>query len=82
MPKWERLWSDFLQEKLRKESLNPGQCKGEHDDDVALVGKGKAKARKGSIQGQSSGAEKKKYFSKVKCFTYRNFGHFTSQMPQ
>jgi hypothetical protein len=47
-PNWDRLWDDFMQEELRLASLSGSSShqKGEEEENIALVGKGKAKSKK------------------------------------
>jgi hypothetical protein len=48
MPKWERLWDDFVQEELRVGSLSTSQQRGGDDEgDLSLLAKGKKKTKKG-----------------------------------
>jgi hypothetical protein len=51
IPIWERLWNDFTQEELRVGSSQASQPKVEDEENLALVGKGKTKAKKGSSWG-------------------------------
>jgi hypothetical protein len=48
-PDWDRLWDDFMQDDLRLASLSSSDRhqKGEEEENIALVGKGKAKTKKG-----------------------------------
>jgi hypothetical protein len=39
IPKWERLWDDYIQEETRKESRSGKQGEGETDDNSTLVSK-------------------------------------------
>jgi hypothetical protein len=89
MPSWERLWDDFVQEELRCSSESSGQqCITEGDEDLALWSKGKKKVGKGARQGpkrgakpQQSGNGKERGMRKVKCFAYREMGHYVEQCP-
>jgi hypothetical protein len=48
-PDWDLLWDDFVQEELRlaSQSGSSSHQKGEEEENIALVGKGKVKTRKG-----------------------------------
>jgi hypothetical protein len=48
---WERLWDDFTQEELRIGSSQASQPKVEDEENLALAGKGKTRAKKGSSWG-------------------------------
>jgi hypothetical protein len=56
-------------------------AKVEDEENLALAGKGKFRGKKGPSGGQTSKGEKKKDFSKVKCFACHKPGHFASQCP-
>jgi hypothetical protein len=81
LPDWERLWDDFTQEELRVGSSQASQPKIEDEENLALAGKGKFRGKKGPSGGQTSKGEKRKDFSKIKCFACHKPGHFASQCP-
>ena len=46
MPKWERMWDDFIQEEIRRGSLHETWQVEDEDENLALAGKSKEKAKK------------------------------------
>jgi hypothetical protein len=81
LPDWERFRDDFTQEKLRVGTSQASQSKSEDEENLALALKNKFKGKKGPSGGQTSKGEKKKDFSKIKCFACHKLGHFASQCP-
>ena len=71
LPKWDRLWDDFIQEETREEALLSRQAKIEDkEENMALIakkGKGKMKFVKD--------------LSKVRCYACNQFGHYAGQCP-
>jgi hypothetical protein len=78
---WERLWDDLTQEELRVGTSQSSQPKSEDEENLALAGKKKFQGKKGPTGGQTSKGEKKKDFSKIKCFSCHKPGHFAIQFP-
>jgi hypothetical protein len=66
---------------LRIGSSHASQPKFEDEENLALVGKGKTREKKGSSWGQTSEGEKRKDLSKVICFVCHKLGHYVSQCP-
>jgi len=89
MPSWERLWDDFVQEEMRKDSSSTSQHHvGDDEENVALFTKGKKKAKKSGLKGGPKGGakqlkegEQKKDMSKVKCYACHKMGHYVGQCP-
>ena len=77
LPGWERLWSDLVQEEIRRGTRDGSLSKNEDEENCALVAK--ARKGKGKKSSSKSGAEgKKQDLSKVKCFHCHEHGHFTT----
>jgi len=80
--RFDRMWADFQQEKLRqallKSSISGSSSNGsksvKEKENVAL-------ASKGPNLGQGQPKKKKKDLSKVKCFRCGEFGHYSTQCP-
>ena len=73
---WERLWDDFMQEELRVGSSKAGKQPSSDEENVALAGKGKGKAKKSPSGGATSKGDNKKDMSKVKCFACHKVGYY------
>jgi transposase InsO family protein len=87
LPDWERLWSDCVQEEIRKQTRSGSHVKQDVDEEnFALAGKGgKPKSKKGSGGAESSSkghGKPKKDLSKVKCFQCHQLGHYATKCPQ
>lgn len=80
LPRWDKMWSDLQQEKLRRallkstisKSNNKGTKGEKEEENVALASKGPS---------QGHGEKKKKDLSKVKCVRCGEFGHYSTQCP-
>ena len=82
MPDWEQLWSDLVQEELRRNTRDGSSSKNEYEEDCALA----AKVRKGKGKKFHSKFESKngknQDMSKVKCFHYHEHGHLATNCLQ
>jgi hypothetical protein len=81
LPKWDRLWDDFIQEETQRGYVHGSSSTGNEEENVALAAKGKNKSKKGSKGGNKQKGEGKKDMSKVKCFACHKFGHYVGQCP-
>jgi hypothetical protein len=81
LPKWERLWDDFVQEETRRGYVHGNSSTGNDEENVALVANKKKKFKKGPKGGNKPKSEGKKDMSKVKCFACHKFGHYVGQCP-
>jgi len=82
LPNWERLWSHLVQEEISWNTIDGTSFKGEDGENFAMVGKGKkGKGKKSQTKPKSNQGGKKKYFSKIKCFSCHEFGHYATKCP-
>jgi hypothetical protein len=81
LPKWERLWDDFVQEETRRGCVHGSSSTGHDEENVALAANSKKKFRKGPKGRNKPKGEGKKDMSKVKCFACHTFGHYAGQCP-
>ena len=76
------MWSDLVQEEIRKNTKDGSSSKGEDEENFALVGKGKkGKGNKSQTKPKSNQGGKEKYLSKIKCFNCHEFGHYAMKCP-
>jgi hypothetical protein len=80
LPKWDRLWDDFIQEETRRGYVQGSSSNGNDEENVALATKSKKKSKKGSKGGNKSKGEGKKDMSKVKCFACHKMGHYAGSV--
>ena len=77
---WERLWSNLVQEEIRRGTGDGSSSKNEDEENCALAakarkGKGKKNPSKSGVKG------KKQDLSKVKCFHCHEHGNFATNCP-
>ena len=81
LPRWERLWSDLVQEEIRQSTRDGSSSKNEDEENCALATKTwKGKGKKFPSKSKDKG--KNHDLSKVKCFHYHKHGHFSTNCPQ
>jgi len=81
LPDWERLWSDLMQEEIRRSTRDGSSSK---DDEGNLALASKAREGKGKVshsESNSSHGGKKVDKSKVRCFNYHEMGHYVTNFP-
>jgi len=80
LPRWERLWSDLVQEEIRQNTRDGSSSKAFDEENCALA----TKAKKGKNKKTShSGAKSKKWdMSKVKCFHCHHHRHYAANCLQ
>lgn len=89
LPKFDRLWMDYVQEEARVLSKNSLQKPQDDEGTQALAvharkGKGKRNLGKKNTGRRSSPAHehKKKDLSRIKCWNCSTFGHYASHCPE
>ena len=82
LPNWERLWSDLMQEEIRRSTRDSSSSM--HDEEnCALVSKAKKGKGKVSLSESSSSNDGKKVDkSKVRCFRCHELGHYATNCPK
>jgi len=78
-PGWERLWSDLVQEEIRRNTRDGSSSKGPNEENCALASK--AKKGKNKKASQSGVKGKKQGMSKVKCFHCHQHRHYATNCP-
>ena len=79
-PRWERLWSDLVQEEIRRSTRDGSSSKASGEENYTLATKEKKGKSKKSSQSGAKG--KKQDMSKVKCFHCHQHRHYATNCPQ
>lgn len=79
IPNLERLWSDLVQEEIKRYTKDGTSSREKDEENFSLVGnKGKGKKiQRKPKSNQNNG--KKKDLSKIKCFHYHEYGHYATK---
>ena len=76
---WERLWSDLIQEEIRRSTRDGSSSKNDDEENLALASKArKGKGKASHFKSNSSHGGKKGDMSKVRCFNCHKMGHYTT----
>eukprot|EP00253_Pinus_taeda_P030511 PITA_30511 len=78
--RWERLWSDLVQEEIRQNTRDRSSSKASDEENCALAAK--TKKGKNKKASHSSAKGKKQDMSKVKCFHCHQHKHYATNCPQ
>ena len=77
-----RLWSDLVQEEIRRNTRDRSSSKHDDEENCALAGKAKkGKGNKSQSKAGSSQGGKKKDLSNMKCFHCHEFEHYATKCP-
>ena len=83
LPGWERLWSDLVQEEIRRNTRDGSSSKASDEENCALAAKAKKGKEKVSLSEFSSSNDGKKVDkSKVRCFRCHEVGHYATNCPR
>jgi len=81
-PGWERLWSDLVQEEIRRHTKDSSSSM-HYEEKRALASKVKKGKGKVSLSKSSSSNDGKKVDkSKVQCFRCHELGHYATNCPK
>ena len=80
LPKFDKLWTDCIQEESRL--ISKSQKTNDKENRVLVAHVKKRKERRNTSPKKSRRPYHKKDVSKIKCFTCKKLGHFSYQCPQ
>lgn len=81
-PSWERLWTDCVQEEIRRGTQDGRSTKSEDKENFAHACKAKGKKGKGKAESSQKGEKKMKDLRKIKCSHCHEFGHYATKCPK
>jgi len=82
LPDWERLWSDLMQEEIRRSTRAGPSLKHDDEENLALASKArKGKGKASQSKSSSSHGGKKIKKSKVRYFNCHEVGHYATNCP-
>ena len=77
LPGWERLWSDLVQEEIRRNTMDGSSSKASDEENFSLA----TKAKKGKRKKASQSGVKGKKQDMSKCFHCHQHGHYATNCP-
>eukprot|EP00253_Pinus_taeda_P027414 PITA_27414 len=78
----ERLWSDPMQDEIRRSIRDGSSSKNDDEENLALANKArKGKGKASHLKSKSSHGGKKGDMSKVRCFNCHEMGHYATNCP-
>eukprot|EP00253_Pinus_taeda_P014921 PITA_14921 len=82
LPFWERLWSDLMQEEIKRSTRDGSSSKHDDEENLALASKArKGKEKDSHPKSSYSHGGKKGDKSKVRCFNCHKMGHYVTNCP-
>lgn len=82
LPDWERLWSDLMQEEIRRSIRDGSSSKDDDEENLALASNTrKGKGKVSHFESNYSHGGKKGDKSKVRCFNCHEMGHYVTNFP-
>ena len=82
-PNWERLWSDLVQEKFRRNTSDGSSYRTDDEENCAFAGKAKkGKGNKSYSKSKTTEEGKEDDMSIVKFVHYHKHGHYATNFPQ
>src|ERR1700728_1413832 len=79
---WERLWSDLLQEEIRRSTRDSSSSMHDEENCALAIKAKKGKEKVSLSESSSSNDGKKGDKSKVRCFRCHEVGHYASNCPR
>jgi len=83
LSRWERLWSDLVQEEIKRNTRDRSSSKASDEENCAFATKARNGKEKRSLSESSSSNDGKKVDkSKVRCFHCHELGHYATNFPK